>query len=451
VGATRPYVFRDGSWVRIAAVKLLHLALLLGCASIVVAQARKPSSASSASASKLLSIKVKGSKRYTPAQVIAASGLQLGQTVNDEDLKGVSQHLGESGAFSDVAYSFQFTAEGIKVDLQVTDSNPFVPVRFENFVWFSDQELLQKLSAREPLFQGELPVGGNLADQVSEALQGLAIERKLSGRVDYLRAGTQDSPTEAFEFSITSQPIVVRKIDFTGAGPAELPTLQIAARRLTGRDYSRSELVLQAAKEFLPVFLQHGYLKATVGDPQPKVVEETVDETAVDVTFAVAPGLQYKVSTIQLSGYSNVFPVEKLRELIRLKPGQTADAVQTVQDVDALKRLYGSRGYMGVEIRTMPEMNDADSTVKYIFQFEEGSIYKMGDLEVRGLDSKASERIGVAWKLQAGQTYDSGYIRVFLASIADQFPPDQWRITYRETPEDQDKVVDVSLRFEAIR
>ena len=146
-----------------------------------------------------------------------------------------------------------------------------------------------------------------------------------------------------------------------------------------------------------------------------------------------------------------MFPVEKLRELIHLKPGQTADAVQTVQDVDALKRLYGTRGYMGVRVRTTPEMNDADSTVNYLFQFEEGSIYKMGDLEVRGLDSKASERIGVAWKVQAGQTYDSGYIRVFLDSIADQFPSDQWRITYRETPEDQDKVVDVSLRFEAIR
>ncbi len=424
---------------------------LLASTCLLVAQTRKPSSASSASASKLLSIKVTGSKRYTQAQIIAASGLQLGQTVNDEDLKGVSQHLGESGAFSDVAYSFQSSAEGIKVDLQVTDSSPFVPVRFENFVWFSDQELLQKLSAREPLFQGELPVSGNLADQVSEALQGLAIERSLRGRVDYLRAGTQDGPTEAFEFSITSQPIVVRKIDFAGAGPAELPILQIAARRLTGRDYSRSQLVLQAAKEFLPVFLQHGYLKATVADPQPKVVEETADETAVDVTFAVTPGLAYKVSVIQLSGYSNVFPVEKLRELIHLKPGQTADAVQTDQDVDALKRLYGSRGYMGAQVRTTPEMNNADSTVKYLFHFEEGSIYKMGDLEVRGLDSKASERIGVAWKLQAGQTYDSSYLRVFLTSIADQFPPEQWRVTYRETPEDQDKIVDVSLRFEAIR
>ncbi len=106
--------------------------------------------------------------------------------------------MGETGAFSNVAYTFQFNPEGIKLDLQVTDSEPFVPVRFENFVWLSDQELHEKLSAREPLFQGQLPVSGNLADQVSEALQGLAIEHNLHGRVDYLRAGPQDGPMEAF-------------------------------------------------------------------------------------------------------------------------------------------------------------------------------------------------------------------------------------------------------------
>ena len=104
-----------------------------------------------------------------------------------------------------------------------------------------------------------------------------------------------------------------------------------------------------------------------------------------------------------------MFPVEKLRELIHLKPGQTANALQADQDAGALKSLYGSRGYMGVQIHPATETNDADSTVKYVFEIKEGSIYKMGDLEVRGLDSKATERIGAAWKLLPGQTYNSEY------------------------------------------
>jgi len=432
-------------------VRRIFLPFLLLCASLLSAQTRQPAKPAPSSASKLISIRVTGSTRYTPAQLSAATGLQIGQVVTDDDFKEVSRHLGETGAFSNVAYTFQFNPEGIRLDVQVTDSAPFVPVRFENFVWLSDQELRQKLSAREPLFQDQLPVSGNLADQVSEALQGLAIERNLHGRVDYLRAGPQDGPMEAFEFSITGQPIIIRNIDFSGAGPTELPLLEAAARRLSRQDYSRSRLVLQAEKNFLPVFLEHGYLKAKVAEPQPKVVEETLDETSVDVTFPVTPGRQYKLSELRLLGYKEVFTVENLRQMIHLKLDQPADTVQADRDIEALKKLYGTRGYMGVQISLTPEINDADSTVKLVFAFKEGSIYKMGDLEVRGLDSKATERIGADWKLLPGQIYNSDYPGQFLKSIAGTFPADQWKITVHETPEDQDKVVDVSLRFDAIR
>ena len=422
---------------------------MLACASLLSAQTRKPSAPPSSS--KLISINVTGSSRYTPEQIIAATGLQPGQNVSEDDFKSVTRHLGETGAFSDVAYSFQFGPEGMKLALQVTDSNPFVPVRFENIVWLSDQELFEKLRTRVPLFQGQLPVTGDLADEVSEALQVLAIELKLRGRVDYLRAGPEDGPMEAFEFSITGQPIIVRKIDFSGASPAELPELEAAARKLTGKDYTRSLLMLQAEKNFLPVFLARGYLKAEVAAPQPKLAEDTPEETLVDVTFPITPGSQYKVTGIQLSGYKDVFPVEKLRALIHLDPGEPANAVQADQDVEALKKLYGTRGYMGVKIRPVPEMNDSDSTVGYVFQFQEGSIYKMGDLEVRGLDSKATDRVAAAWRLLGGETYNSDYPRQFLESISGQYPADQWKITVHETPEDQDKTVDVSLHFDPRR
>ena len=47
----------------------------------------------------------------------------------------------------------------------------------------------------------------------------------------------------------------------------------------------------------------------------------------------------------------------------------------------------------------------------------------MGDLEVRGLDSKATERIGADWRLLPGQTYDSGYPLQFLDSIMRPISP----------------------------
>jgi outer membrane protein assembly factor BamA len=437
-------------WDRIPAVKSIHLALLVAGVSLLSAQIRRPPKPASPSVSKLISIKVTGSNRYAPDQIISATSLQLGQTVSEDDFKRVSQRLGESGAFNNVAYTYQFSSEGIKLDLQVTDSTPFVVARFENFVWLSDQELLQQLRARVPLFQGQLPVAGDLPDQVSEALQALAIEHHLQGRADYLRAGPQDGPIEAFDFSITGQTISVRNIAFNGASPAELPLLQAAAGKLSKQDYSRSNLAIQAEKSFLPVYLERGYLKASVAEPQPKVVQDSPEETLVDVIFPVTPGRQYKLTDLVLSGYK-VFPVEKLREFIHLQPGEPANAVQVDRDVEAIKKLYGTRGYMGAQIKPALKIDDAQSTVEYRFEFQEGGVYKMGDLEIRGLDSRATERMMAAWKLRPGDAYDSAYSKQFVDSVNSLSPGDQWNITVHESVEDKDKVVDVSLRFDLKR
>jgi outer membrane protein assembly factor BamA len=438
-------------------VRPIVLAVLLGCASLLIAQTaraqasaqtRKPSRP--ASPSKLLSVKATGSSRYSSAQIAAATGLQPGQTVSEDDFKIVSQHLGETGAFSNVAYTFQFSQEGIKVEFQVTDSGQFVPARFDNFVWLSDQELQEKLRTSVPLFQGQLPVAGNLADQVSDALQTLAIERQLKGRVDYLRSGMADGPIEAFDFSVTGQDIRIRQVVFPGASPSELPDLQTAAKKMSGEDYVRPALRIQAEKNLLPIYQQRGYLKASFSDAQPKVVSDSPEETLVDVTFVVSPGIQYKLGDLQLSG-CKLFPAERLREMIRLQPGQPADAIKLDKNLEEIKRLYGSRGYMATRIEATPEMNDADATVKYVLQFQEGDVYKMGDLEIRGLDSKTAERMAQAWKLREGDTYDAQYPNRFLRTAYTIVPGEDWNITIHQSVEDKDKSVDISLHFERKR
>ncbi len=428
----------------------IHLALLLASCTFLPAQTRKPSGKPlPPSAFKLLSIKVTGSKRYAPDELISATGLELGQTVSEDDFKRVTQRLGETGAFSDVAYSFQFSSVGTKFDLQVNDSDQFVPARFDNFVWFSDRELLGKLHERVPLFHGQLPVAGSLADQVSDALQALLIERKIEGRADYLRTARGEGPIEAFVFSVTGPTIRIRNVDFTRAGPTELPLLQAAARKLQGQDYLRSILRVQAEKDLLPVYLERGYLKAAFADAQPIIVRDSPQETVVDVTFPVDPGRQYKTTEIQFSGYK-AFPIEKLRELIHQQLGQPANAVQLASDLEATKKLYGTRGYMAASIQTTPEMDDAQSTVKYLLQFHEGDVYKMGELEIHGLDSRTTARLIERWKLLAGDPYDASYAKRFLDESAYELPRHvEWKITVNESLNEKDKTMDVTLRFDS--
>src|ERR1700704_6335368 len=95
-------------------------------------------------------------------------------------------------------------------------------------------------------------------------------------------------------------------------------------------------------------------------------------------------------------------------------------------------------------------MNDADSTVRYVIQIQEGDIYKMGDLEIRGLDSHTAQIVLTSWKLQEGDTYDSQYPKKFTDTVMTLLPAggEDWKVEVHESVEDKDKTVDISLHFE---
>ena len=232
-----------------------------------------------ASARQLIAIKVTGSKRFSEEAVAAASGLQIGSPVTDDDFKRASRRLGDMGVFTEIAYSFSYSSAGTKVEFHVTDAEKFVPARFEDFVWFSDAELRQRIKEHAPLFDGDLPLSGRLAAEVSDVLQAMLVENTIPGHVDYVRTGKPDGPVESITYKVSDVLIQIRNIEFTGASADELPALEAAAKRMPDREYSRSRLNLLVQRQLLPALYAHGYLKAAFGEPQPKVVKQPAAET----------------------------------------------------------------------------------------------------------------------------------------------------------------------------
>lgn len=397
-------------------------------------------------------MKVSGSQRYQSAEIAAAAGLEIGQTVSEDDFRRASQRLGQTGAFDNVTYNFRYSSDGAQLELQVTDAGQWVPARFENFVWFSDQELRTTLHQQVPLFNGMLPLSGNLADQVSDALQVLLLQRKIPGHADYLRAGPEDGPINAIIFSVTGPNIRIRSVAFIGAGPGELPALNGLSKQVVGREYSRSLLLIQADKNFLPVFLAHGYLKAAFAQAEAKVVEETTDDddqprTIVDVTFQIEPGRQYNLATIEWSG-NKAFSANQLQPLLHLQPGKPANAVKLNADLEAVEKLYGTRGYVTAKVHPTPQFDEAQSTVSYRLEVREGDVYHMGEIEIQGLDDRDARQVVAKWALAKGNVYDSSYAKRFLDdAFKSALLDERWNVRVTEDPDLKEKTVDVTLHF----
>jgi len=439
----------------IFSMRLRKLALLLLVTSFSITllgqkkpAPRKASASKSNNTWKLVAINVNGTERYTAEEILATCGLQIGKPANEEDLKKATDQLGQTGLFSNASYSYTYSSEGVKLTLELADNNQLVPARFDNFVWLTDRELLDQLKERVPLFKGLLPTDGDMADEVSNALQAVLIEHKVQGRADYIRQGADNNGVSAFLYSIGAHNIVIQNVRFTGAGPDEIPLLQNAAKRLSGTEYAHSTIRNEDRLGFLPIYLQRGYLKAGFDESQVKVVRETENETVVDVVIAVTPGQQYRFTDMTWTGNS-AFTEPQLQGLIQLKSGQPADAVLLDKDLREIAKLYGTKGYMAPQITPRPVMDDSASTVHYDIEVQEGDIYKMGELELRGIDERTKKKLIFDWKLEEGQLYDSGYVTRFLSESKKDLPTDlKWDTTVHEALND-DKTVDVTLAYEA--
>src|SRR5580693_8130737 len=173
---------------------LSSLLLILPCFP-AAAQVQPPTSY------KLIAVKVTGSKRFTQEDVAAASGLPIGTIAHEEDFKKAARQLGETGAFGDITYTYSYSSAGTKLVFHVTDADKFVPARFADFVWFSDEELLHKLHERIPLFNGELPTNGRMPDQISDVLQAMLVENGVPGHVEYQRTNGKDDRIESIAYN----------------------------------------------------------------------------------------------------------------------------------------------------------------------------------------------------------------------------------------------------------
>ena len=449
-------------------------AILLACTWLLLsplAFAQRRAVAAKAEAStgrKLLSVKATGSTRYTDKEVLAASGLRLGQPGSESDFKGAAQQLLGSGMFTDVAYTFSYSEAGVKVEFQLTDvdQTKLVPAHFENFVGVDEAELQAFLRQQVPLFQGSVPLTGQVTDQITHALQGLLDQRHLPGEVDYSREGEQDDkPPTAIIFRGRGLSARIHAFEFPDASPDQTASLESAVRRMVGGEYSDALIATAIKSRLLPIFLEHGYLKAAFGSTETRIVASPASETSgqssadqssgdqssaevqVDVILPVTAGKQYSLSGVSWKG-NTAIPQSQAAKLFHFVIGQAADAAALARDLEALTALYHSHGYMTVMINAEPQIDEAAGTVRYTITVVEGDLYKMGELEFLGVDSASKDRLLGAWKLPEGQPYNPDYTRTFLEN-APQFLPKglQYSTKLSEDLDAKAKAVDVTIRF----
>jgi outer membrane protein assembly factor BamA len=420
-------------------------AQILGLALCTVLGPALSSAQEQAATSRLAEVRITGSKRFTSDQIVAVTGLHVGSPVGRDDLQRAADTLVKTGRFSNVEYRYGDTEQGVRAEYQVTDA-PAVAVSFENFPWFSDDEIIQALKAAVPLFDGTAPEGGSVLEDISDALQLQIAKAGVHSTVSHVLTTAPGSDERVQQFRVDEQQLPVTSITFGDALAQSDRGLHTRLPDLVGAKYSRTALALFEIEQVRPLYLSHGFVRVRFPQPIAKVVGNGV---VIDAPIDPGPAFTWRPAT--WTGSTVLGPLE-LATLVPLHEGDTADGTKIEQGWEAISNAYARHGYLDANLSPVPHFDDAAKTLTYSVTITEGPQYHMGKLVLTGLSTEGEKRIRDTWKIPAGAVFDRGVYNDFMTTgIKEAFmglPFHYEKIGRFLEEHSQDATVDVLIDFQ---
>jgi outer membrane protein insertion porin family len=394
---------------------------------------------------RLAEVRITGSKRFTSDQIVAATGLRVGSPVGRDDLQRAADTLAKTGRFANVEYRYGDSEQGVRAEYQVTDATA-VAVSFDNFPWFTDDEIIQALKASVPLFDGTAPEGGSVLDDISDALQLQIAKVGVHSTVSHALTTAPGSEERVQQFRVDEQQLAVASITFGDTLAQNDRGLHTRLPDVVGAKYSRTALTLFEIEQVRPVYLSHGFLRVRFPAPTVKVVGNGV---AIDLPIDPGPAFTWRPAT--WTGNTVMGPLE-LTILVPLHEGDVADGEKIEQGWEAIRNAYGRHGYLDANLSAVPHFDDSAKTITYAVTITEGPQYHMGKLVLTGLSTEGEKRIRDAWKIPAGAVFDRGVYNDFLTTgIKEAFmglPFHYEKIGRFLEEHSQDATVDVLIDFQ---
>lgn len=411
--------------------------------------ARKSAPAAAATARwPIESINVEGIHHYTRDQVLAASGLKLGEMAGRREFDAARDRLLATGVFETVSYKFTpaDSDKGYTATFQVTEVEQAYPVRFDD-LHVSELEAEKALRAKDPLFSLErLPATQPVLERHAKWLQDFLATKGVTEKV----IGTvwQDRPGEFMVVFRPDRPLpAVAHVRFRGN--------QVISENVLWDAVSSSAVGLQytedAFREMLntavrPLYEARGRLR--VNFPEIRI-EPATDVKGLTVTVTVDEGEVYTLGKVTIADPTPV-DAQALLRAGNFKTGDVANMELVNQGIERIHQELRRAGYIQSQVLMTRQVDQGHKTVDIAVHADPGAQYAMGKLEIVGLDLEGEAEVKRIWNLKFGKPFNPEYPDHFLASVREQGLFDHLGKTTADVKQnDKEHTVDVTLHFGA--
>ena len=359
---------------------------------------------------KIAKIEFEGLNRLSLEEVLATTELKIGQQFELAALDAAAQRLIDSGMFKNLSYQTRATGDQLTITFRVEETAlRNSRVVFDNFIWFSDTELIAAIKRDVPTFSGAAPDQGDTVERIRKSLQRFLHENKIEATVSHI--ASQDSPGSAAQehvFSVTDFKMPICTIHFPGATNVSEEKLLAKSASLLGSDYSNKFVNLFAVTNLSAIYRELGHLKVAFSPPTAKPENSMKCKSGVDVTIPVDEGKVYKWQKAEWSGVKGLTEAQ-LDIVLDMKADEPANGVKLDKAVGLIQKAYGRKGYIQARLRTAPQFDDNGGTVVYKMEVREGPQFRMGKLLTKGFSEDESKMLTNRWELKPGDVFDDGY------------------------------------------
>jgi len=392
-------------------------------------QARTEPAAQQPQAAQQRTIKVarivfEGLGRVSREDALARTGLEEGRAYTPEAIDEMASRLAESGLFRRLAYSVSGKTDGATLTFKVEEdatASAALPVVFDNFAWFTDEELAEAVRRRLPGFDGRAPDTGTAAREIAAALEELLRARGIkAGPVEHSLSTDAAGRNPEHVFSVTGAQLRVCRLSFPGAKTFTEEFLAQKSGDLLANAYSRKYAEGFAEGTLLPLYHERGLLRAGFLPPRARPHRGDDCENGVSVTIPVEEGPIYVWERAEWVG-NQALTTKELDAALRMKAREVANGIRFDAGLAAVRKAYGRKGRLAARVTAVPSFDDENRRVSYRIEVAEGPEYRMGQLFITGLPEHDANNLRGRWRLLHGETFDDGYLNVFSKETLPEF------------------------------
>jgi outer membrane protein assembly factor BamA len=419
-----------------------------------VEESKPPEPATTPAAPKTLvlgKIAFSGLQHCDEAAALAAVGLQLGSAFDQKQLIAATQRLGDTGYFSDINYTYGEVGGQMVAQFNVIEFDWDTLCVFDNFVWFSPQELRDAVRKRIPRFDGAVADHMVFPKKIEMALEDLLRSRGIQREVDFIigirDVDAQDSKIQKqLVFVSTGAPMPVCKVSFPGASTALGKQMQAEVKPLVNLEYSGQQFARHVENTLLPIYRRRGYLQAKFGgvSAQPDAGANKKCKGGVNVSSQVVEGVVYKLGKFEWVG-NQALEMETIQDLFRMKAGVTADGAKIDKGLNAIKTAYLKQGYLDLKMTIETKFDESAGVANYHIVVEEGKPYQMGEVLIKNASEDEAKRIRGKWQMAQGAVFNVEYVRGFIKKMFDDRSGRTPRV--RLQPDHAKQIANVSFTF----